>query len=152
MGRGAARRAWRRRGEPVVGLWNRVVSVAGIAEREDLTVEPPRPETRNWRRKGLKRLDPRPESPRLGTGSGTTVAQNNSRRLSPDDRGEACVGDAAASRSETAPQKLEMIESAPGMASNKSKPQDLARGGTAAVGVAATAFHWPRPNLGSRVV
>jgi hypothetical protein len=64
MGRGAARRAWRRRGEPIVGLWNRVVSVAGIAEREDLTVEPPRPETRNWRRKGLKRLDPRPESPK----------------------------------------------------------------------------------------
>lgn len=57
-----------------------------------------------------------------------------------------------ASRSETAPQKLEMIKSAPGMASNKSKPQDLARGGTAAVGVAATAFRWPRPNLGSRVV
>src|SRR5271155_490806 len=44
--------------EPIVDLLIRGVSVVGIAARENLTANGV---ARKWRRKGLKRLNPRPE-------------------------------------------------------------------------------------------
>jgi hypothetical protein len=44
--------------EPIVDLLNRGVSVVGIAARKNLTANGV---ARKWRRKGLKRLNPRPE-------------------------------------------------------------------------------------------
>ena len=140
--RRAARLMKAGREESIIGLSNRDVSVAGIAAREGLRAKRARAEMAPQRLEkvesepGNGMAPAAPDSQYLVQRRAATVVPKNSRRLSPDGRGNerharrACLGRAAASRPEMVPQRLEIIESAPGdgMAPNTSKPQDLAPG------------------------
>ena len=136
-----ARLAKAGRQEPVLGLLDRGVPIAGVAAPEGLTAK------RAPRQMAPQRLEKVESAPGNGMASAASDPKiwrrerhqrrpEHSRRASADGCGNeghargAGFRDVAARRPEMAPQELEIIESAPGdgMASKTSKPQDPAPG------------------------
>jgi hypothetical protein len=148
--RRVARLAKAGRQEPLVGLVDRGVSVAGVTAPEGLTAKPARPEMAPQR---LEKVESAPgngmasaaSDPRIWRRERHQRCPEHSRRVSPDGCGaegharRAGFRNVAARRPEMAPQELEIIESAPGdgMASKTSKPQGPALGAMAHVSSAA---------------
>jgi len=141
-----ARLAKAGRQEPVVGLVDRGVSVAGGAAQEGLTAA-----KRACPEMAPQRIEKVESAPGNGMASAASDPriwrrERHQRRpehsVSPDGRGDegharrAGFRNAAARRPQMAPQELEIIESAPGngMASQTSRPQDPARGAMAQSG------------------
>jgi hypothetical protein len=131
-GRSALRRLGAR-SRPSVSQ-ERGVLVSGMGAREGLTAKGAHPESRNWRRNSLKRLNLRPElvwawqpgSPKIWY-----WRANIPGRLSPDGRGNerpARRTCAAVGRPEMAPQDLEIVQATPGDGMASHRYYDAPRG------------------------